>query len=403
MENRILMNLKLFSERELRENILPFWIKHTVDTCKGGFYGYLSNNRTVKPAHNKASVLNSRILWTLSAAYRLYKEQQYLEIAERAFRYIREHFIDPEYSGVYWHVDSDGNPADTKKQIYAIAFAIYGLSEYYRASGDRTAMTLAIEQFVSLECWARDKQYGGYLEACSRDWSHLDNMSLSPKDMNVAKSMNTHLHVLEAYTNLLRVWDSTLLRKCLKELLEVMIERIVDPTSWSFRLFFDMDWTIHSGIISYGHDIEGSWLLYEAAEILGEEALLKKCKEISLRMADSVLKYGMDPVYGGIYNERHETSLDDGKDWWPQAEAIVGMFNAYQLSGKSDYLEAVQKTWSFVDRYIIDKIDGEWFYGVTRDGTEVTCDEKVGPWKCPYHNSRMCLEMISRLDKMIER
>ena len=239
-------------------------------------------------------------------------------MTKRAFEYIKKYFIDYEYSGFYWLLDCKGHPVDTKKQVYAVAFAIYGLSEYHRATGDTTALALAIELFESLESHACDHQNKGYLEALAQDWSPLADKSLSPKDMNVAKSMNTHLHILEAYTNLLRVWDSPALKNSLKELLEVVLEHIIDSDSWSFKLFFDLYWTSRANITSYGHDIEGSWLIHEAAEVLGDQELLIKAKSVAIHMAQSVQKNGIDTVFGGIYNDRHEAGLDDNKDWWPR-------------------------------------------------------------------------------------
>lgn len=400
MINTILSYFKMQIEGELKNNILKFWIDNTQDIKNGGFYGYISNDLKVKADHEKASVLNSRILWTFSAAYRLFGDEKYHTMAIRSFEYIKKYFVDYEYSGVYWLLDYNGCPANTKKQVYAMAFAIYGLSEYHRATGDTTALALAVELFESLEGHARDRQNKGYHEALARDWSPLADKSLSPKDMNVAKSMNTHLHILEAYTNLLKVWDSPILKKSLKELLEVTLEHIVDNDSWSFRLFFDLDWTSRANNTSYGHDIEGSWLVHEAAEVLGDAELLKRTKNTAIYMAQRVLNNGIDIAFGGIYNDRHESGLDDNKDWWPQAEAVVGFFNAYQLTGSDIYLEASLQVWDYIQKHIVDKVNGEWFWGVTRDGSQITSDEKVGPWKCPYHNSRMCYEIITRVEKI---
>lgn len=384
-------------EEEWKENILPFWIEYAQDKEKGGFYGYLHNNRRVEQNHGKASVLNFRILWTFSAAYRISREEKYLEVARRAYEYIREYFIDRVYSGVFWMLDSRGKPTDTKKQVYSVAFAIYGLSEYHRATGNPEALAMAVELFESLERNARDLKYKGYLEALTRDWAPLADMSLSPSDMNVAKSMNTHLHILEAYTNLLRAWDSPVLRCSLKEVLEVILEHIVDSRTWSFNLFFDQDWTSRADIVSYGHNIEGSWLICEAAGVIGEEALLERAEAVSLKMAGQVFREGIDRMCGGIYNDRQDGRLDDSKDWWPQAEAVVGFLNAYQLSGNEEYLEASLQTWEFIRKYITDKTFGEWIWGVTQDGRPTGKDEKVGPWKCPYHNGRMCFEITERI------
>jgi mannobiose 2-epimerase len=387
-------------ENELKSNILNFWCRHASDDENGGFFGYISANLFPDAGHDKASVLNARILWTFSAAYRFYKEKKYLDMAARAFEYFRDNFINREHMGVYWMLDCTGRPKDTKNQVYANAFTIYALSEYYHAVGDKCALELAISLFGSLEQHARDKAYGGYLEALAHDWSPLSDVRLSAKDLNAPKSMNTHLHILEAYTNLFRAWKNDVLKESLKSLLETMMDRIVDNSAWSFRLFFDMNWTPCADITSYGHDIEGSWLIHEAAEVLGDPVLLGKAEKVAVNMAESVLRNGVDRKHGGIFNDMHGTKLDDNKDWWPQAEAVVGFLNAWQLTGRSVFLDEALKTWKFINKYIVDRKNGEWHWGVTRDGSQVTGSEKAGPWKCPYHNSRMCFEVISRAARL---
>lgn len=388
--------LRVLAEDELRSNILDFWCRHAIDNENGGFYGYISGDLDADTLHEKSSVLNARILWTFSAAYRLYGDEKYLGMAARAYEYIRDRFISREHMGVYWMLDHRGLPKDTKNQVYANAFVIYGLSEYYRAVGDSSALELAVGLFRSLEKHARDKEHGGYLEALACDWSPLADMSLSKKDMNVPKSMNTHLHVLEAYTNLYRVWKQDEIRESLKALLETVMDRIVDSSTWSFRLFFGMDWTPCADIISYGHDIEGSWLIHEAAEVLGDPALMERAVKTAVNMAESVLVNGSDRKFGGIFNERHGSVLDDNKDWWPQAEAVVGFINAWQLTGKGAFLDEALKTWRFIDKYIVDRKNGEWRRAVSRSGAPLADDERISPWKCPYHNSRMCFEIIRR-------
>lgn len=390
--------------QELREDILRFWMDHAVDVENGGFYGYITNDLRVAKNAPKAGVLNARILWTYSTAYRVLKADEYLTMANRAYHYLADHFFDPEYSGIYWMLDYKGKALDSKKQIYAIAFAIYGLAEYFEATGDRESLKKAIELYKAIEEHSYDPENQGYLEALSRDWGPLADMSLSPKDLNVKKSMNTHLHILEAYTRLFRVWKDKELAGKLKEIIRITIDRILDPKKERFQLFFDEYWHSQSDIVSFGHDIEGSWLLYEAAEVLEDSAILSEVKPIALRMAENVLRNGIDTQNGGLYNEAKGGRLtDDGKDWWPQAEAVVGFCNAYQLSGEERFWKASLAMWEFIKSRIIDKQNGEWFWGVSRDGKVQLGREKVGPWKCPYHNSRMCFEMLQRLDGMISK
>jgi cellobiose epimerase len=385
-------------ERELKDNILAFWMKHTVDEQRGGFHGEIGNDLTVFPEAERSLVLNTRILWTYAAAYRMYKDEAYLAMAERAFDYLTSHFVDREYGGLYWMVDASGQPASTKKQVYGQAFAIYAMTEYYRATGREEAFERAAQLYRLLEKYSYDPKYKGYIEALSREWKETEDLSLSGKDLNEKKSMNTHLHVLEAYTNLFRVWKSDELRSSLKELIEVSIRHIVDPRTAHFILFFDEAWNVKSHEVSYGHDIEGSWLLLEAAEVLGDAALLEEVKRVAVRMAEATLKEGIDRD-GGIFNEADAEGklIDKNKDWWPQAEAVVGFYNAYQMTGEERYLTAAQNTWRYIEEFIVDKTNGEWFWGATPEGKPIQGRTKVNAWKCPYHNSRACFEMIERI------
>ncbi len=384
-------------EAELKDNILQFWLEHTIDEENSGFYGFISRDLTVNRQADKGLVLNTRILWTFSAAFRLYGEPQYMEMADRAYRYITSYFIDFQHGGLYWMLDYKGAVTSSKKQVYGQAFAIYAFSEYYRATGYEDALTKAVELFHVLERHSYDPVDKGYIEALARDWSETNENSLSDKDLNTKKSMNTHLHVLEAYTNLYRVWPEPALRDKLRELIVVMLRHIVDNESYHFKLFFDMEWNSQNSHISYGHDIEGSWLIHEAAEVLGEPELLQESVAVAIAMAEVTLREGVDED-GGLFNEAEPGKLlDSNKDWWPQAEAVVGFYNAYQLSGDHSYLEAARKSWHFIETNLVDKEYGEWLWSVKRNGSPSDNIEKVSPWKCPYHNSRACFEMIGRL------
>lgn len=380
------------------ENIMSYWMNHAVDNKNGGFYGtILSSGVPVKDA-NKGSILNGRILWSFSAAYNFNKNPEYLKAADRAFNYISEFFIDKKNSGVFWELDYSGKPVNTRKQAYALGFAIYGLSEYYKASGNQRSLELAQELFWTIEKHLLDKNDGGYIEALSEKWEPLEDMRLSLKDANEPKSMNTHLHILEPYTNLYRHWKNPILADSIRKLIRIFLDKIIDKKTAHFNLFFDMDWKVKSSIVSYGHDIEGSWLLLEAAEELGDKELIEEVKAMALRMVDVTKEEGADSD-GSIFYEREANHLDTDKHWWPQAEAMVGYVNAWQLTGNKKYMDEAEKVWNFIKLRIIDHEIGEWFWKVDRKGYPYINEEKAGFWKCPYHNTRALIEVVSRLRK----
>lgn len=386
-------------EEELK-NILHYWISAVIDKENGGFFGKIDNNNTVHPDAPKGSVLNSRILWTFSAAYNHSGNRQYLEAAGRAFNYIVQFFIDREHGGVYWSVDSKGGPLDTKKRIYALAFALYGISEYVLATGDVQAKGHALELYRTIEKHSHDTKRGGYIEALTKDWQEIKDLRLSAKDANEKKSMNTHLHILEAYANLYRTWPHKGLRKNIQELIQLFLQHIIDAQTNHLILFFDEDWGVRSRTISYGHDIEAAWLVLEAAEIIRDEELINKVKERSVKIADAA-REGLDRD-GGLWYEYEiaEQHLIKEKHWWVQAEAMVGFFNAGQITGNKTYFFDSLNTWQFVKKNILDKERGEWVWGVIEDDTLMQGEDKVGIWKCPYHNSRACLEIVGRIKKM---
>ncbi|MDG0793176.1 AGE family epimerase/isomerase [Cohnella ginsengisoli] len=386
---------------ELKDNILGYWLNNTVDEKYFGYIGEIASSGEKLPEAHKGLVLHARIMWTFASAYRLYKDEKYLAASKRAYEALKTHFRDPEHGGLYWLIDIKGAAVSDKKQVYGQAFVIYALSEYVRVTGDQEALAWAEEIYRLLEKHAYDPVHLGYVEALARDWTETDELSLSGKDLNERKSMNTHLHVLEAYTNLYRVWKPEGLKAKLKELIEVHLDKIIDAKTDHFLLFFDDEWHSKAPHVSYGHDIEGSWLLWEAAEVLGDQSLLPRVKEAAVRMAKATLEQGVDED-GGLFNEYDGHHLDDSKDWWPQAEAMVGFLNAYQLSGEAKYLEASKHSWSFISNFVSDREGGEWHWQVTRAGEPVVSGNqpKVGQWKCPYHNSRACIEVLERLEHL---
>ena len=388
-------------ENEIKTNILPFWAYKTPDKENGGFYGLILNDLTVDPSAPKGSVLCSRILWTFARAYTAFGDDLYLDRASLAYKYLTDYFIDDRFGGVYWKTDHKGKPIETKKHIYAQAFAVYALAEFYRAANSAESLRLAKDIFYKIEKFGSEKQYGGYYDAFNRDWSPAEDMRLGEGDMNAPKTMNTNLHILEAYTNLLLNWNDSDLRNSSKNLIMVIVNHIIDYSSCHFKLFFKKNWEVLSDTVSYGHDIEGSWLMVEAAEILGEESILKDIKDISLKMADAAYKDGVAPD-GGLWYEGDSKGITKfNSDWWPQAEAMVGFLNAYQISSREEFLQVSLNSWDFVKKYIIDKHYGEWFWSVDKGRNVNDKLEKVGIWKCPYHNARACIEVSKRLNKII--
>jgi len=391
----------LHIETDLRQNVLPFWISRVVDQAHGTFHGSLTNDLSLDRNAERGALLTTRILWTYAAAYRQYRDPSYLTMADHAYADLLKHFHDTEHGGFYWSIAADGTVLRDRKQIYGQAFAIYALSEYHAAAGRQEPLDLAIATFQLIEGHARESVHGGYLEAFGQDWSPIADMRLSSVDQNDPKSQNTLLHIMEAYTNLLRLWPDSGLRRALAELVEIMLTRVVNFGTSHLGLFFAHDWTVTSDKISYGHDIEAAWLLTDAAVVLANPALIARVHALAVKTADVTLAEGTD-ADGGIYNQGGPTGItDSNKEWWPQAEAVIGFLNAYQISRNERYLDAAMRTWAFIETHLIDRKNGEWFRGVTREGQLLDKELKVSFWKCPYHNGRMGLEAVRRLHAIL--
>ncbi|TAE26674.1 MAG: N-acyl-D-glucosamine 2-epimerase [Cytophagales bacterium] len=405
-------------QRELNQelkDILAYWQRYAPDPVNGGFYGIVGYDNQPRPNAEKGVVLNSRILWTFSAAARHTQHDEYLPTAERAFEYLNAHFRDREHGGVYWMLDANGRPTDASKQLYGQAFALYGLSEYYHATRHKPALEFAQEVYRAMIEHAYDRdpaRKGGFTEAFARDWTEAKSYVIARKDNGESKTMNTHLHILEAFVSLLRVWPSAELKTQVRGLIRNFLDQIIDPKTHRLILFQGANWEPRRTGISYGHDIEASWLLLEAAEVLGDKDLLARVRKESVLMARAALS-GVDPdggmnyEYEGSDEAKPQQSRTTGhwnneRSWWVMAEAMVGFLNAYQLTKEPRFLEQSARSWEFTKRHLLDTKNGEWFSGVDATG-KVLGNTKISPWKCPYHNGRACLETMERIGKLLDR
>lgn len=420
--NTLIHTLKQEVQDVLHENILNFWLK-MLDEENGGFYGQMRGDGTLVKDAPKGCILNGRILWSFSAAYRVEGNAEYLNTATHALEYIVEHFLDMEYGGTYWSLNADGTPLDTKKQFYALGFVLYGMTEYVRATACQgieldnaeTALKVAIHLYAMIAEHALDEKNNGYIEACTREWGEIADMRLSELDANYPKSQNTHLHIIEPYANLyrmmaeLRKTESPLtvfisdelamaVEASLRNLIDIFCDKILNPETHHLDLFFDMDWKRGAGWLeSYGHDIECSWLLHEAALVLGDRDVIAKVEPI-VKLVAKASEKGLN-ADGSM---THEANLDTGhvdadRHWWVQAETVVGFYNIYQHFNEEKALDKALCCWKYIKENLIDEELGEWYWSRDAEGNINKIDDHAGFWKCPYHNSRMCLELIERI------
>jgi mannobiose 2-epimerase len=360
--------------------------------------GWLSNDLKPDRTQPKGLIVNSRILWAFSAVHQVRPDALFRQMAGRAFDYVMNRFWDAQFGGAFWRLDDAGHVLDDSKKIYGQAFYIYALAEYHRAFKAPLALARAIDLFELIERHAHDAKCGGYIEVCHRDWSEAGaDARLSDKDMNEKKSMNNHLHVLEAYTNLYRIWKEPRVARRLHELIDLFEQRILNPETLHLQHFFNERWKVRSNTYTFGHDIEATWLLCEAAEALGDAALLKHIRTVALGMAEVVLREGIDADGALRYEGRGGKIINGGKECWPQAEAVTGFLNAYQLSGDQKYFQASLRAYDFIEQQLVDRVHGEWFWRITPEGVVDPALPKISEWKGPYHGSRMCLEMLRRL------
>jgi cellobiose epimerase len=380
--------------------ILNFWQNEMQDMEPGNFIGAMDHSGRKYPEAPKGAVLYARILWTFSTAAYALKHRGYGKTADAVYQYFSKYFFDNDWGGVYWSTDAKGRPLETKKQVYAQGFAIYALAAYFRFSGNKRALLQAIELYELLEAKCYDPIDLGYIEACNQRWDILDDLRLSEKDANEKKTMNTHLHVLEGYAQLYKVWPDAGLKHQIKQLLLVFRDKIIHPGSHTLGLFFDEQWNRKDTLVSFGHDIEASWLLQEAAESIGDEAWIRWTSENAVEMA-MISSKGIDKD-GGMWHEwdNNYRHMVKEKHWWPQAEALVGFMNAWQNSGNHFFLEKLEESWKFIQEHLLIPQYGEWKWGVYENYSLMDKEDLAGFWKCPYHNGRACLELMHRITNL---
>ena len=388
------MNMKEEIKDQLVSSIIPFW-KNLRDDEFGGYYGYMGYDLKLDKKAEKGCILNSRITWFFSNAYTLLKDESLLKEADHGYAFLKDHCIDKENGGIYWSMNYDGTPLDTTKHTYNQAFCIYALSSYYEASGKKEALDLAKQLFHMIEEKCTDDQ--GYLEAFTRDFQPESNEKLSENGVLAEKTMNTLLHVLEAYTELYRVSKDEQVKEKLKWIMDVFADKVYNPKLKRQEVFFDKNYNSIIDLHSYGHDIETAWLMDRSLEILDDDAYTNRLSPITKALTENIYKVAFDGH--SLSNECDKGVVDTNRVWWVQAETVIGFLNGYEKDpSKTEYKEAAEATWQFIKDYVMDKRPGsEWFWLVRQDGTPVEGEPIVEPWKCPYHNGRMCMEVIRRL------
>ena len=399
MDRNILGSLRDFAGHQLNIVILPFWEKNTPDEINGGFLGEVNEQNQLNPDAPKGIILNARLLWAFSAVYGRYRQEKHLVLARRALDYLERSFEDKRFGGYFWTLHPDGSLINGKKQVYAQAFVCYALSEYSIQAGESKAGEKAFEIYKMIEETAFDPVRNGYFEAFSREWAELDDLRLSSLDMNEKKTMNTHLHILEAYTRLYAIKKDPRLRQSIKNLLEVLYNHILNEEKDHLNLFFDENWALKSSKVSYGHDIESAWLMRKSALTIGDPKEIRHFSKVCINLAGSALS-GIREKGGLIHEYYPGHKKAEEFEWWAQAEAIVGFLDAWEISGEEKFLTAANNLTRFIEEYFVDKTFGEWYYRVDIKGMPVKGYEKAGFWKCPYHGVRMCLQVMERISKL---
>lgn len=384
-------------KEHLISDIIPFW-ENLKDETYGGFYGYMDYDLKVDQKAVKGCILNSRITWFFANAYTLLGEAELLTYARHGYEFLKNYCMDKEKGGVFWSVTYDGKPEDTTKHTYNQAFSIYALSSYYEASGDEEALALAKQLMEIIE--ERCTNENGYMEAFDREFKPVENDKLSENGVIAEKTMNTLLHVFEAYTELYRVSKDARAKERLEWMMDLMAERIYNPALHRQEVFFDNDYHSLIDLHSYGHDIETAWLIDRGVEVLEEESYEKKMTPITRNLTERIYEVAFDGH--SLANECENGVVNQHRIWWVQAETVVGFLNGYQKDrSRREYLEAAKSQWQFIKEHVIDKRKGsEWFWEVNPDGTPIPDRPIVEPWKCPYHNGRMCFEVLKRAETL---
>ena len=380
-------------KKQLIQGIIPFW-KSLSDQKNGGYYGHMDYEQNIDEKAEKGCILNSRITWFFANSYLLLEDEHLLYEARHGYEFLKTHCLDKEYGGVYWSVEYDGTPLDTTKHTYNQAFAIYALSSYYDASKNPESLQIAEKLYHIIEEKCRDEE--GYLEAFSRDFKPVVNDKLSENGVIAQRTMNTLLHIFEAYTEFYRVTKREDVKKRMEWILTIIAEKIYNPQLHRQEVFFDKGYHSILDLHSYGHDIETAWLVDRGIEVLGKRTVSGKMLDITKDLTSQVYQTAFDGQ--SLANECEQGVMDEGRVWWVQAEAVVGFLNGYEKDrSKKEYLVAAKQIWNFIEQYVIDKRPGsEWFWQVDKEGNSDPGKPLVEPWKCPYHNGRMCLEVIRR-------
>ncbi len=390
------MNMRDMKEEvreHLRRGIIPFWAS-LKDDVYGGFYGYMGFDGIVDEGAVKGCILNSRITWFFANAYLVFGEESLLSEARHGFEFMKESCLDKEYGGVFWSVKYDGTPEDTTKHTYNQAFAVYALSSYYDASKEEESIRIAQGLYELIEEKCRDA--GGYLEGFDREFSPVENDKLSENGVIAQRTMNTLLHVFEAYTEFYRVTGKEEVKERLEWMMDIFAEKMYNPELHRQEVFFDAEYHSLIDLHSYGHDIETAWLVDRGVEIIGNPAYAAKMTPITRDLTRKVYETAYNRH--SLANECERGVVDTDRVWWVQAEAVVGFLNGYEKdASRTEYLEAAKDIWQYIKTYVIDaRRDSEWYWLLDEDGVPYEDKPIVEPWKCPYHNGRMCMEVIRR-------